>query len=85
MKLLQKEYPFKAGHPGQGVFSSNVQTFHDAEIKKIMRRPKTTEKVVNHEAAFRPSCKNRVKDFSYPEHQSDYPPNKMKKTSFKKG
>lgn len=42
MKLLQKEYPFKAGHPGQGVFSSNVQTYHDAEIKKIMRRPKTT-------------------------------------------
>lgn len=53
--LDKEKEPFKAGNAHKEVFSSHLQTYFDADIKKPEEK-KTLTKSASHEAPFKPSC-----------------------------
>lgn len=59
----KQEEPFKTGNPKSDLFFSHSLTYFDADMKKHEGR-KIEQKIVDHEAPFRPSCTSPGKPFT---------------------
>ena len=59
----KSQEPFRAGRPKRGMFSSDHQTFYDANISRSEPK-KSLKKVVSHDGPFKPSCASKNKRFT---------------------